>query len=832
VTIKLVSALVLFLVVAGFKTLPLIFRLGTHISSAGDPLSITWSLAWATHALATDPSHLFDANTFYPLRRSLAFGEHALGALPIFAPVYLLTGNPLTASNVFLLLAFALSGFSLFCLAYYWTRAFWPSVAAGVFFSFAPYRFGEIVRPTTLNFFCGPLALVFLDRFLRTRRYRDLAGFTLFYLLQILSSVYLGYMITVVVVLYVGYFVLVIDRTLIRLSMLRPTLAFLGASLTVLLPLHLPYLDAHSGWGLFRSIGYVQYKSPDVLSYVLASRSMNNVYVALFQPSQIKDHHDRALFPGLVLPLLVLVGSCGAVVTLSSVKTRQLRQVFGLIAAAGVLLSLGPYLIAFGHETRIPLPYFVLYYVVPGWSAMQNPHRFTTVALLAASMLAAVGITRSCGPVSRWLGARPRLAQPLVSVAFIGLFLIELGWKPLPLVAVPTGQYTPDVYRWLAAERPGPLVELPFAGRSESTFLENWYIYFSTVHWLPIVNGSTSFVPPAYSKVKRALASMPAPEAVEYAGALGIKAIVLHTDRLSPETLSRWSAEETERVGLRTLVRFGPDIVYAVPTVPTARSIKASVALPDWLPRGDTVRLALVLHDDNTQPWAHVRPFSPSTVLLRWTDTQTGRSTTTNNRLALPLVVRTGETTTAAPLTLRVPGVPGTYTLQVSIPSLDIATEPRTVDIRGTTIATNRDATQLLSVRYLVDEGAAPRVVTTDDAITLDVTASNTGSAVWLSRAERNSDRVRLEWQWLKDGQALPLRGGAPLLFDVFPGQRHRFELTIPHPEERGVHVLEVALVGKSVHSFSTPPLKLLVNVRTPSERRRNAERFQHSAGG
>ena len=72
-------------------------------------------------------------------------------------------------------------------------------------------------------------------------------------------------------------------------------------------------------------------------------------------------------------------------------------------------------------------------------------------------------------------------------------------------------------------------------------------------------------------------------------------------------------------------------------------------------------------------------------------------------------------------------------------------------------------------------------------------------------------------WQWVKDGQALPLRGGAPLNFDVFPAQRHRFELTIGAPSEPGTHVLEVTLVGKSVRSFATPPSCRRRRPRPPS---------------
>ena len=67
-----------------------------------------------------------------------------LGALPVFAPTYLLTGNPILAYNVVLLLSFPLCGLSIFWLVHYWTRNFWASILAGSFFAFAPSRLSQL----------------------------------------------------------------------------------------------------------------------------------------------------------------------------------------------------------------------------------------------------------------------------------------------------------------------------------------------------------------------------------------------------------------------------------------------------------------------------------------------------------------------------------------------------------------------------------------------------------------------------------------------------------------------------------------------------------------
>ena len=60
-------------------------------------------------------------------------------------------------------------------------------------------------------------------------------------------------------------------------------------------------------------------------------------------------------------------------------------------------------------------------------------------------------------PGPTWRGTAP----VGVSLALVALFLVELGVKPLPLQAVAVGREVPEAYRWLARERPGPIVEIP-----------------------------------------------------------------------------------------------------------------------------------------------------------------------------------------------------------------------------------------------------------------------------------------------------------------------------------------------------------------------------------
>src|SRR5262245_6079042 len=191
--VKVILVGIAFAALTVLKTYPLIKHFDTDLPGGmGDPLLVTWFLAWDFHALTTDPLNLFNANIFYPLQNTLALSEHMIAVVPIFAPAYVLTGNPIFAYNVVFFLAFIFSGLTMFLLVHHWTENFWAALVSGCLFAFAPIRFTELSHLQLANFYWAPLVFLFLDRFVCSKRWADLTWFAVFYWLQMLSSVYLG----------------------------------------------------------------------------------------------------------------------------------------------------------------------------------------------------------------------------------------------------------------------------------------------------------------------------------------------------------------------------------------------------------------------------------------------------------------------------------------------------------------------------------------------------------------------------------------------------------------------------------------------------------------
>jgi hypothetical protein len=78
-------------------THPLTLQMSTHLDELADSRFSTYTHTWVAHVLTTHPSQLWNMNFFFPAKGTLACSENRLGDQWLFAPVYLLTGNPVTA---------------------------------------------------------------------------------------------------------------------------------------------------------------------------------------------------------------------------------------------------------------------------------------------------------------------------------------------------------------------------------------------------------------------------------------------------------------------------------------------------------------------------------------------------------------------------------------------------------------------------------------------------------------------------------------------------------------------------------------------------------------
>ena len=174
-------------------------------SDPGDPLLTAAILDWnATHIPWTHAWYQFPI--FSPTPDALTLSEHLLGVSVIAAPVQWLTGSPLVAYNITVLLTYPLSGLAMFALVRRLTKNTDAAFLAGLAYAFAPYRTGQLPHIQMLVSFGMPLALLGLHEYLDSRRRRWLVLFGVSWLLQGAANGYYLVYFTGVVVLWVAWF--------------------------------------------------------------------------------------------------------------------------------------------------------------------------------------------------------------------------------------------------------------------------------------------------------------------------------------------------------------------------------------------------------------------------------------------------------------------------------------------------------------------------------------------------------------------------------------------------------------------------------------------------
>jgi hypothetical protein len=836
---KIALACAIIAILTVIKTYPLIQHIGTHMpSDSGDPVLVTWILAWGFHAMTNDPWNLFNANIFYPVQNTLALSEHMIAVAPLFGLSYLITGNPIFAYNLVFLLSFIFCGISMFLLVHHWTENFWAALLSGCLFAFAPIRFAEISHLQLNNFYWAPLVFLFLDRFINYKRWFDLTYFAVFYWLQVLCSVYLGWFITIAVGIYVLYWSIYIDRGLLDRAMVTYYSVFIVSSLIIILPFHVPYYKIKQQLEVLTVLQHCTYWSADLfLNYFSPPHLFNDVYLSLVRylsTAVAYPRNEMLLFPGFIVAALVAVAILPLSTLVLSPRELQLKKLFGLVLISSFLLSLGPYLLVLGMNTGIPLPFQLFYYLAPGFQAMRVPARFAIMAGLAACVLAGLGFLKVCDV----LRGRRRVKKPRVlsfegrlALLLIGMFMAELGFKPLPLVSMPTADQVPEVYRWLSTgELGGPILELPHNQREALK-----YMYFSTYHWLPLVNGASGYAPSAHTQLSAEIAALPSPQAVELLRAIGVKGLILHTDRLEPHDASRWQHVKLAELGLEEMARFGSDLVYKLNPLETTPQLHVELAVPNQLPGGETIRLPqraslglrLLAETLSHRFWTHPQPLGETKAIIEWKELQTSKKFVQQAALKLPVAIKAEEIWSTT-LTVNTPPVPGRYVLSLFMPAFGFKAAPKLMEVTDSLYPESAMAPQLLSAVYLLEEAAFQEVASRD--INLGLQAVNTGRAVWLARAKDDRGAVRLGWRWFNGKEERPFREGrAWLSHDVFPGQAYRFRTTIDAPSKPGDYKLDVGLVSELVTWFSdrgVAPLTLDVRVQMNTDVRVHMQRI------
>jgi hypothetical protein len=530
-----VAALALYAALAVGMTWPLARSPGTLLHANGDVFGNAWAVAWVAHQAFKDPLHLFDANMFFPHTKSLAYAESLVPQGMQGAPVLALGGSVPLAYNLVFLLTFPLSGLGAYLLARDLGASRSGGFLAGLGFGFCAYRWDHVVHVQSLSTQWLPFAVLFLLRVLRRGRGWDGVGLAGATLLQILSSGYFAFVTAVAL----GIVLLCEGGPAWRRARLRGALLALAAAGLLAAPVvgqHRVVVKRHA---MTRKVAELHLWSAVPRSYLDPGP-----YALAPHARWMHEHfeHREPLSPGV---LFLGLGLLGATLLWRTPGGRLAL----LLALAGVALSFGP--VWRVHGITLPGP-FAFIRLLPGGDLLRTPSRFGILGVLGLSLLTALVWTR--------LASRANARAERVALALACGFAIFEAWPAGLGRLVHEAPVAPPAIAWLASAPRGPVLELPWTEPGGSAV----YVYWSTQHWQPLVNGFGSFEPPGNFAVGLLGQRWPSGYTSRIFRSEGIRYVVVHTDRLPPEARIRTVTMESLPEGVSLAADLGPDLVYEI----------------------------------------------------------------------------------------------------------------------------------------------------------------------------------------------------------------------------------------------------------------------------
>lgn len=517
---RLLAVAALFVVLTGIMTWPQPLVLATHGPEHHDVFFNLWRLRWVHHALSSSAS-LFDANEFVPERRVLAFSDAMLAEGLIASPALALGLRPMLVHNLLLLGAIVLSGVGMFYLARHLSGSDAGGVLAGIVFAFAPYRFEHYMHMELQWAVWAPWAFWALQRTIDTSLAKYGIATGVFIALQMLSSIYYGIFLGILLALVASLQLIAMPR---RSALLTLRALALGAALAVCVSwlYSRPYAAASTRVGM-RDASEVTRYSAKPRNYLAATES-NLLYGQGYRGAP-----ERRLFPG-VLPLVLTLAGLLLVAPSNAVTAYFI----GLAAAFELSLGMN------GHV------YPFLYEHSTLFQGLRAPARASIFCVLFLGVLTARGYASVTAVV-------PQPARRALALCLPAVLLLEYWVAPLRLV--PYHNEPPPLYAWLAQQPTGVVAEFPMPQADRLPGDDVRYVYMSTFHWKPLVNGYSGFYPPSYILRTEHVEGFPDARSLQQLRQDRVRYVIVHASGYEAATYTR-VLEGLNAAGLAPLGRF------------------------------------------------------------------------------------------------------------------------------------------------------------------------------------------------------------------------------------------------------------------------------------
>ena len=514
-------------------TYPLWLDPGNHIAykASGDQLFVLSRLEWMRTTLFSRPDTFFVGNFYFGSSHAM-YGDHLmLGYLPIYGPLAWATQNPVLAYSLTHIAAYALNAGAMYAAVLVLTGSRASALLAGAIYGFGPLQLAYSNHFQFLGAWWLPLVFLFGVRLWRGGGWMNFGLATLMVWLQFTTNGYLGVLAGLVFAAFVlppAVYQVVADRS-VRLGL---TMLAAGSAATIpFIPIVQGYLSFSEAWRLDRDITEVQFWSVQLRDY-LSPNGRLQWYDALMERFPV-PLGERRVFPGFVPPLLAAVGLVTGLLgqRATDKALRLITILLVMLAATGVMFSLGTHWKRHEVVSDIALPYLQLFEHAPVFQGIRVVARFSLLAHFAIAVLAGIGvyaITR--GLSGRWAAA------PLVGLVATALVLVEAAPRPLSTFEIPTD---PPLRAALRETMPGPMIFVPVSQKDEV-----WRIWMTTEAGAgPIVNGYSGHIWKQYWFFRDVTWNLIPGDVSSLAAGLqayGIRAVAVDLRRVSNQDRAAW----------------------------------------------------------------------------------------------------------------------------------------------------------------------------------------------------------------------------------------------------------------------------------------------------
>jgi len=780
----------LFLFFTVLFTFPLILNLKDSVIDPGDPVLNAYILSWDTHALLNDPMNFFNANIFYPANLALTFSEHLLSNLLFFAPVYIITNNPLLSFNVTIIITIFLTGIFTYIFVKYITGNSYAAFISGFIFAFGPPKFAQISHFQLITMEWIPLALYFFERYLAVPKKRYIFLFSLVFILQLCSSYYLAYGFLVIASVYMLLRLMMNHKSLNFIFMKNITISLLMTGL-IFIAITYPYIISRKVWGFKRSMDECIAFSADLFSYMSIS-TKNIIFLGHSIFSATTFNHEKILFPGIICLVL-------SIIAIKQKNQFKLPLLIGAISS--FILSLGPFLQVNNTLTKIPLPYLVFYKLIPGFSSMRVPSRFGLMVFFILSILSGIGIKAI---YEKTISKKKFIL--IFALLIVGIFA-EYWCYPYPVTKFEFSKSELNAYKWVKGHGDSAVIEYPVILDNSKQDINCRYMLGSTIHWKPIVNGYSGFTPSTYYEIAQNIKEIPGEEDLEFFRGIGVNTVVLHRDKI-PKLLNEYQSGNYSDIAKE--IDFGDIKILELKEMFLKEGTdKIKIKMPESMIAGEL----MTLEGEIDGPFRRTNNYPE--IIFKFIPKNSGKKITIKKIVPLPLYVPEGKKHKFGIL-LDLPKNAGEYNIKLlcNQKKYTIALLREFVKLVEFKPLSNNSPDKLKSELYVSEKEKRARP---DELIEIIIKTLNKGDAVWLSSGRNDHGRVSVGYRILDEGQKEITGGRSYIPYDVYPGEESIVKLVFQAPENVGNYTLKLDMVSEYVTWFEqqgSKPLFIKIAVK------------------